>query len=181
MSVVALNAKLRLLSETDSIAELTELLHRAYASLADRGLKYVATYQDEATTLRRAQRGQCWIAEQDGKLVGTISYYPPQITDGCAWYDRPEVASFGQFAVDPELQRTGLGSRMLDRVEEQAMADGADELALDTAEPAKHLIDYYERRGYREIERVQWDVTNYVSVIMSKRLSPCQRGWPGST
>ncbi|MBW1796697.1 MAG: GNAT family N-acetyltransferase, partial [Deltaproteobacteria bacterium] len=48
--------------------------------------------------------------------------------------------------------------------------DGASELALDTAEQATHLINWYERLGYRFIEYVDWDVTNYRSVIMSKRV-----------
>ena len=51
-----------------------------------------------------------------------------------------------------------------------AERDGAAELALDTAEPARHLIDWYTRLGYRFIEYAQWDVTNYRSVVMSKRL-----------
>jgi hypothetical protein len=49
-----------------------------------------------------------------------------------------------------------------------AERDDAAELAVDTAEPARHLIDWYTRLGYRFIEYAQWDVTNYRSVVMSK-------------
>jgi hypothetical protein len=55
-------------------------------------------------------------------------------------------------------------------VEDLACAADASELALDTAEPALHLIDWYERRGYRFIEYVQWRGKRYRSVIMSKTL-----------
>ena len=59
---------------------------------------------------------------------------------------------------------------MMDIIEGKAKALGADELALDTAEGASHLIGYYEKRGYRFMEYVNWDVTNYRSVIMSKTI-----------
>jgi GNAT superfamily N-acetyltransferase len=168
-SFVAADVLIRRLS-MDEFTELTALLHRAYASLADMGLRYVATYQDEETTRVRCAAGETYVAESEGALCGTITFRPAALTMGTPWYDRPEVASFGQFAVEPTLQGKGIGALLMDVVEARARETGATELALDTAEPAAHLIELYERRGYRFIEHAQWDVTNYRSVIMSKRL-----------
>lgn len=162
----------RPLTENDSFEELTALLHLGYKRLADMGLRFVATNQDVATTRKRAGEGACWVGTLDGRLVATVTLYDAKRASGCAWYDRPEVASFGQFTVHPDLQGTGVGSRMMELVEGLARDGGAQELALDTAEPAQHLIRYYKNRGYRFIEYVQWDVTNYRSVILSKRLVP---------
>ena len=72
--------------------------------------------------------------------------------------------------VEPEFYGCGLGRMLMDHAEAAARADGALELAMDTAETADHLIDWYTRRGYRFIEYKQWDVTNYRSVLMSKTL-----------
>lgn len=160
----------RFSEDEDRISELTELLHRGYARLAEMGLRFVATYQDDATTLSRIENAECYVAETNGKIAGTILFRDPCRTGSCAWYDRPEVASFGQFAVEPSLQGLGIGSMLMEKVEERARETGAQEIALDTAEPAVHLIQYYERRGYRIVDTVRWDVTNYRSVIMSKRL-----------
>ena len=55
-------------------------------------------------------------------------------------------------------------------IEQRALQQGATELALDTAEGATHLIRWYERLGFRFIQHVSWDETNYRSVVMSKRL-----------
>lgn len=104
------------------------------------------------------------------RLVGAICFHDASFTGGCPWYGRPEVASFHQFAVDPGFQRQGIGSALLDMAEQRARETGAKEIALDTAEGAAHLIALYERRGYRFIEYAQWSVTNYRSVIMSKKL-----------
>jgi len=158
----------RPLAPEDSISELTALLHRAYKQLADMGLRFVATYQDDDTTRKRISHSECYVAVMDGKIVGTIKLEPPESTGGSPWYDRPDVAGFGQFGVEPELQGMGIGRTLLAKVEERARELGAAELALDTAEPATHLIELYERWGFRIVETVQWGVTNYRSVVMSK-------------
>ncbi|HEV7345582.1 MAG TPA: GNAT family N-acetyltransferase [Devosia sp.] len=163
--------ELRQLAATDSIPELTQLLHRAYARLADMGLRYMATHQSDEVTLERARSGECWVAVLNGEVVGTILFKSADRTRGSAWLDRPEVASLGQFAVAPELQGAGLGGRLMDLVEQRGSDTGAEEIALDTAEPATHLVGWYGRRGYRLIEHAQWQHTNYRSVIMSKRLA----------
>lgn len=162
---------LRMLAGSDSFEELTELLHRSYARLAAMGLRYHATWQDAETTRRRAAAGECWVGERGGRLVATVVFHDAARTSGCPWYDRPDVASFHQLAVDPDVQGCGIGGRLLDLVERRAAETGAAEIALDTAEGAQHLIEMYARRGYRFVEHVRWDITNYRSVIMSKRVS----------
>ncbi len=158
--------------EGDAIPPVTRLLHAAYAGLAAMGLRYTATHQDDEVTLRRLRQGLSLFAELDGEVVGTISLRGPQPESLCEWYRRVEVYSFGQFAVRPDLQGGGLGSKLLQVVEDMARQQGAAELALDTAEGALHLIAWYGRCGYREVERVAWGTTNYTSVILSKTLGP---------
>lgn len=152
--------------------ELTELLHRAYARLGAMGLNYTATDQDAATTARRAARGECWVAVREGRVVGTITFHSPERARGSPWLDRPDVACFHQFGVEPELQGSGIGGRLLDLAERRAAESGAAEIALDTAEPATHLVALYGRRGYRIVEKAQWRGKRYVSVIMSKPVAP---------
>ena len=161
---------IRLIEPGDSIQELTEFLHRAYRPLADAGMRFFATHQSPEQTAERCDEGECYLALQDDRLVGTIVFRSPEQTDGCPWYDRPDVASFGQFAVEPALQGSGIGSTLLLLSERRALETGAKHLALDTAEPATHLIAYYNRRGYEFIEHTQWHDTNYRSVILSKPL-----------
>lgn len=154
----------------DSLLALTDLLHRAYAPLAAMGLRYMATHQSVEVTHKRVEQGQCFVALANGVICGTIIFKNAGQTRGCPWYDRADVASVGQFAVEPGLQGNGLGRKLMALAEEQAVASGARELALDTAEPAAHLIAWYTRLGYRHIDYADWGHTNYRSVIMSKTL-----------
>lgn len=163
------NCIIRQLKNEDSIVELTGLLNRAYASLAEMGFRYVATWQDEVITRRRVSRGECLVAELDGRLVGTLLLeYPAK---GAEYYEREGVAKFQQFGLEPEYQGMGIGRRLLEIAEQRAHDRGATELALDTAEGAEHLIRMYERWGYHWVGEADWEVTNYRSVIMSKELA----------
>lgn len=163
---------IRPFQETDSIREITRLLHEAYAPLAAMGLRYTATHQDDDVTRLRLSRGFPWVAELDGAVIATVTLYPkPKEPTGSDWYDRSGIFSFGQFAVKPAHQRHGLGTRLIALMESEAGNHGAEELALDTADAAHHLIGWYGKMGYRIVEHVSWGNTNYRSVVMSKTVS----------
>jgi GNAT superfamily N-acetyltransferase len=120
-------------------------------------------------TRARAADGECYVAVEGGRIVGTFTVGlggadPPA-------YARPGMALFQQFAVEPALQGSGLGSRLLRHAEERARALGAKEIALDTAEGATHLVRYYEARGYALAGHVRFAGKTYRSVVLTKPLA----------
>ena len=163
--------RVRALAEGDSVADLTALLHRGYARLAAMGLNYTAVDQDDVVTRRRAERGTCLVAEIDGRIVGTLCVHGPDERSPHARYREPGIAVLEQFAVEPSLQGRGVGNALMDEAEARARAQGAREAIGDTAEPAKHLIDWYLRRGYRVVGTTQWSGKVYRSVVLSKPLA----------
>ena len=163
---------IRPLATTDSLAEMTSLVRSAYQQLADMGFHYWGTWQGEDDTRERCAEGHCLVAEEDGRLLGTVTVRWSTGDDDPEWYRRKGVWVVGQFGVLPELQGCGLGTRLLVAAEKHAFEQGGCEAAIDTAEGATHLIDFYKRRGYRHVGRIDWDGTNYISVVMSKRLRP---------
>ena len=162
---------IRPFSATDSVDELTSLLHRAYARLAQMGLNYTAVDQSPDVTARRIEGGTCYVAAAGSQLVGTILVQPTYVENHCAYFTRPGVACAHQFAVDPQHQGGGIGRRLLARAEQWAQEHGFRELAMDTAEPARHLVELYERLGYRRAGFVDWPGKVYRSVVLSKPLS----------
>ncbi|MBS0207713.1 MAG: GNAT family N-acetyltransferase [Planctomycetes bacterium] len=158
------------LRSSDSVAEITELLHEAYRPHAAQGLRYQASYQDEATTRNRLDEGESVVAELHGKIVGTVTLYAPCADSICETYRRPGIYKFGQFAVQPSLQRRGIGLRMIKLMEQRARKCQATHLALDTAEQATHLIAWYARLGFQPVDKVCWPETNYQSVVLMKTL-----------
>ena len=144
------------------------MLHEAYAPLAAQGMRFVATHQDSATTNRRINRGETIVAVDGDNSVGIITLKHAERTHGSPFYDRPDVAGFGQFAVRPSHQRSGIGSTLLNLVEQRARENSVTFLALDTSIRANHLIELYTSRGYAFVEYVQWPDVNYRSVVLAK-------------
>jgi GNAT superfamily N-acetyltransferase len=168
---LAKKIRVRLLEDGDSLAHLTGMLHRAYKQHADKGIKALAAFQPEEVTRKRVTGGECYVALYMGKIVGTILFRGPGQLSGTPWFERADVATFSQFAVEPEYQGRGIGGELMSLIETRAAQAGATELALSTPEPAVWLVMMYERHGYRIVERVNWNETNYTSVIMSKAIT----------
>lgn len=146
------------------------MLHEAYAPLAVKGMRYLATHQPPSKTLERLCEGESYLAFAADEIAGTVTMYREKTLSSCEYYRRAGVFSFGQFAVGRKFQGRGYGALMMDLVERRARELGARELALDTSEHAADLIATYERRGYQIVSHTQWEVTNYRSVIMSRLL-----------
>ncbi len=163
----------RRLRPSDSMEELTSLLHRAYAEQVAMGLKPLAGRQTVDVTRVRSMSGENYVATlgADGPLVGTILF---QEKEGVAipdWFQRPEVAHFSLFGVDPDHQGHGIGGLLLNAVEKRSVELGKADVALSMAEPDTRLSDFYSHRGYRFIQHWQWPYTNYRSIILSKSLA----------
>jgi uncharacterized damage-inducible protein DinB/GNAT superfamily N-acetyltransferase len=167
---------IRPLAARDSLDALTEMLHRAYAPLAAQGLNFTAATQTREDTARRAAEGQCFVAVQGGRLVGTVTAAGPYDlssapwTAAAPWLRDRDTAHLHQFAVDPSVQRQGLGRSLVARCEQWARDRGYRLLALDTAEPAAELRAMYRRQGYADVGHAQWEGKAYRSVIMRKAL-----------
>ncbi len=167
---------IRPLAARDSLDALTALLHRAYAPLAAQGMNFTAATQTSDVTQKRAAEGQCWVAEQGGELVGTVTVCGPYDVASAPWaadvpwFRERDTAHFHQFAVDPALQGQGLGRRLVQACEDWARQGGYQRMVLDTAMPATALRALYRRLGYNEVGDVQWSGKHYRSVIMLKAL-----------
>ena len=70
-SILYQNHSFRLVSDQD-IPRVRLLVNAAYKELADKGLNYTATYQDEEITRERISQGRAFVLEKDDQLIGTV-------------------------------------------------------------------------------------------------------------
>lgn len=166
-----MNINIRALCQTDSIEELTKLLNDSYQDLVELGFHPVAATQNLETTIKRIAEGECFIALLDEKIIGTILFYPPGKSELKDYYENKFATHFGQFAVDHSYRKMNIGGNLLEYIESLSKELNASEITLDTPETAYHLINYYSKKGYNLAGYINWDSTNYRSIIMNKILT----------
>ncbi|WP_081990080.1 MULTISPECIES: GNAT family N-acetyltransferase [Burkholderia] len=152
----------------DSYEELTALLHRAFARLGQMGLNCPCVDQPAAVTRQRALAGECFVAVCNGHLVATMTLHTRDLSSPCELYRRANVATLRQFGVDPVWQGRGIGCSMLAFAAHWAAARGYRRLALDTPQPAAHLVEFYTRQGFRIVDVMHFSGKGYDSAILSK-------------
>ena len=85
------------------------------------------------------EKGKFLLAEDAGTIVG------------CVYIEiRGERGYFGLLAVDPQRQRDGLGSRLIELAENDCRAAGCRVMDLTTVNLRTELFGYYKKRGYVE-------------------------------
>ncbi len=161
---------IRPIAATDSLNELTELLHRAYQRLANLGFNYTAVDQSVETTGARIAGCECFVAVLSGRLVGTVNL-DLRGRDEPAWVaGRRDCAYASQLAVEPDIRKLGLGAKLMDVAEGRARDAGFAFCVGDTSERAEYLLKFYQGRGYAIVEQVQWEGKSYRSVVLAKKL-----------
>lgn len=99
--------------------------------------------------MQRYPSYRMWVAEQDGRVVGT---YVLLVMDNIAHFGRP-CAIVEQVAVSADLQGAGIGKQMMHHAMAEARASGCYKLMLSSnvkREPAHAFYDAlgFERHGY---------------------------------
>lgn len=154
--------------------QLTELLHNAYSDWQSAGLNYAAATQSAEATRRRAEpenavKYTTLVAFDAERPVGTVSY---GIFKGERWYHGEKYLLFYQFGVLREYQKSGIGSRLLSAVEAAAEREQAACVVMDTAQNAHSLVEWYHKKGYRDVNFISMPNTDYYSLVFAKPLSP---------
>ncbi len=88
------------------------------------------------------ERGDVYVALDGERIVGAVRT-KPQEKDLCIY----------QIAVDPARQGTGVGSWLLQRIDEVARVRGFGGLSLETAEMAVANVRLYQRHGFEIVNR----------------------------
>ena len=153
----------RVVQDSD-VSCIRQLVNSAYKELADMGLNYSGTYQDEKTTRERISKGKAYLLEKNGETIGTV------ILKKANWFTQTNSAYVSQLAVRPDFKKQGIGSLLMDLCEHLATQQAFQAIQLDTAKPATHLVTWYLKRGYKIVGETHWEGKTYESWIFEKIL-----------
>lgn len=102
-------------------------------------LRDVATKRGRALVL---------VAEDAGRVVGTVAIFPPGAPDSEAWL--PNAADLRHLAVDPALHGKGVSKPLLDRAEGAARDEWkVDAICLHVRKGADGVARLYQSRGFK--------------------------------
>ena len=105
---------------------------------------FTDTVLTRETLAERFQRMTIYVAEVEGRIVGTIAgLYLPEKRKG----------HIRGMAVVPQYQGQGVAEQLLMSVEAGLSAAGATRITLNTTAPLQRAMRFYERNGYQPTGR----------------------------
>jgi GNAT superfamily N-acetyltransferase len=155
---------IRRLTPDDSVDQITALFHTAFALGPDQPYSYSAASQTSEKTLKQIREANCWLAWAGDRLAGVAILFRPEphLTLGSG-------AHLAQMAVHPGFQGRGIGSRLLETCEQDALNMGACGVWASSPVGSRQL-SLYLRLGYRFLEYKVWPDSSFDSILFGKRL-----------
>lgn len=139
------------LATLEDAERVQHIIYEAYVTIRELGLSWPAANADVTMIQENITHNKCYVLEQDGLITATITLANPErfkeLTDSTG------LPFIMWFAVDPNVQGTGAGSKLLNWVEQHIIRDevGAPAVTLGTSEKHPWLLPMYQRRGYESI------------------------------
>jgi GNAT superfamily N-acetyltransferase len=155
---------IRRLTPDDSVDQVTALLHSVFALGPNQPYPYPAARQTPEATLKQIQYGNCWLAWTGDRLAGIAMLYRPE-----PHLNLESGAYLAHLAVHPDFQRRGIGYRLLETCEQDALSMGACGVWASSPVNSRQAF-WYLRHGYRLLEYKAWPDSSYDSILVNKRL-----------
>lgn len=113
--------------------------------------QWTTEYPNRQVFEQDIDRGQLWVADQDGAIAGVAAITPdPEPDYAQAGLDMDEPALvIHRLAVDPELQRGGVARQLMAHAEELARQGGIRALRVDTNIENEATQRLFPKLGFR--------------------------------
>ncbi len=134
-----------------------QILHKAHGENLSAGFNFTAATISLSEMEEAIREAETYLLLAGDQPVGTITLWP----------DR----TIGYFGVDPQRMGMGYGRILLAFAEDRGRMKGWEKLVLDTPENHPWLPAFYQRYGFRPVDRTHWEGKRYDSVIMELPLT----------
>lgn len=141
----------------NDVDRITAIVNAAFE--VERPMRFPGGHRTSAENVRDLMaRDTFLVAEQDGRVVGSVFV---RIT-GATGY-------FGMLAVDPSLQKSGIGRALREHAEAYCKERGCTRMTLSTGDFRTELVPYYRRAGYNvtaiEPGPTEWSLAKPFKVV----------------
>lgn len=140
----------------DAVRRITRGAYLEAGYFADEAHPYMAVLADIE---HRAEHAEVWVAERDGVVVGSVAltFAGQRYTDIAIEGE----LEFRMLAVDPAVQRGGVGRAMVERIIEHARTlPGIEAVSLTSGSDMVRAHRLYESMGFVRVPSRDWEVPN---------------------
>ncbi len=151
----------------DDVRRITRGAYLEAGYFTDDAHPYMAVLSDVE---HRAQHAEVWVAERDGTVVGSVAltFAGQRYTDIAVEGE----LEFRMLAVDPAVQRGGVGRAMVEQVIEHARTlPGIEAVSLTSGSDMVRAHQLYESLGFVRIPERDWEVPNEDILLWVFRLA----------
>jgi len=156
-----------------SYAVIKDIMYRAHESNRQKGIfMHSVELSPEQLEAKVGENGKTFIAEIDGKIVGTASL---EVVRRNAWYAKGQgdIADEIFVGVLPESKGHGIYSKLYAAIEDEARARGYGMVVFNTAAKNKTKQDISRKKGFVPVGWFVSKDNDHYSVIMAKWLGKC--------
>ncbi|MDR6885459.1 GNAT family N-acetyltransferase [Bacillus sp. 3255] len=159
------------LAVPEDAERLVEVVYEAYATIRELELKWPAAHADLALIQENIANNDCYVLERNGIIAATLTLS----RDNTKRWDSA-YPFLKWFAVHPDEQGQGLGTKLLAWVEEHVINErlGASAVTLATAEKHPWLLDMYESKGYERIDAIDRGNGDGTMYLLRKIVNPAK-------
>lgn len=156
-----------------SLEDIQKLISKAHNDNIKNGLFYATATQTIEKLRQKIGDGICFIAEENGKLIGTATVCTKKIN---YWYYNGTIALIKLVAVDPDSKHSKIGTRLIEACVYQAKENGIKVVVTDSAEENVIFGKLASRCGFKAIDYCKYKANNFVSTVyelfIEQNLSP---------
>lgn len=140
------------------VGEILMMALACGAAMRARGIfQWNEAYPSEAAFLNDVARGELWVWDSGSGPVGCLALSERMDSEyqAVSWETPDRGARYvHRLAVHPNLQRRGLGARLMDFAEDRSRSEGATAIRLDTFSRNEGNQRFYAQRGYKRLGAV---------------------------
>ena len=148
-----------LLEELEEVGRLTVEVYVSDGYLAE-GDGYVIELVD---TPRRAREAEIWVAVDDGRVLGSVTFAPV----GSAYREigRDDEGEFRMLAVSPAARGRGIGRALVERCVQRSRELGYAGVRMSSMDVMTSAHRIYERLGFTRVPEDDWSPEPGVALL----------------
>ena len=156
-----------------SLDDIQKLISNAHSYNIKNGLFYATATQTIEKLRQKIGDGVCFIAEENGILIGTATVCSKEIN---YWYYSGKVSLIKLVAVDSDSKHSRIGTRLIEACIRQAVENEVKVVVTDSAEENIIFKKLAKRCGFKVIDYCKYKANNFISTVyalfIDRELSP---------